>query len=139
MKKYFVIYNVDTGRKVCGHGVVDIDQAPDGTTVAEWIARKLLNSANRVAYFDADTVFDSTTQKIENDTIVDIPQDDLDIASKMKIARANLRARDVEVFEMLLAVWQVGVDKELWAGADLSVRIRQIAVEWKQQLEKLGL
>ena len=46
-------------------------------------------------------------------------------------------AADAALFRMILAIWDVGVTKGLWANADLPAPIRTMAAEWKQKLQEI--
>jgi len=38
---------------------------------------------------------------------------------------------DVQLFRMILAIWDVGIAKGLWANSDLPANIKTIAADWK--------
>jgi len=138
MEKFFIIYDVNTGYQTSGSGMVNTGESSDGTTVAEWIARMLAkDSDNRVAYFEKDTSFDPSTQKILDDRIVLKEQGEVQKELKAKTANRQLKGKVLELFEMLLAVWEVGVEKELWSATDLTPELRVKATEWKKYLADL--
>lgn len=138
MKQFYVVYDVNTGLQTSGCGLVDDSLPQDGSTAAEWILTRLAkNTDNRVAYFDAGVNWDCKTKKIENGAIVDRSVAEIDTEVDEIHAMIMLRKRYLELFQMILTIWQVGVDKGIWANTDLSEEVRSIAIEWKQYLQKI--
>lgn len=139
MKEFYVVYDTGTGHEGAGHGLVDRSETPDGSTRFEWIARALAKNLDRsVAYFPKGTAFDPESQKIENDAIVNQTAQEISDKDKIRTALGRIQGRDVELFRMMLTIWEVGITKGLWANTDLSSEMKQMAQDWKQDLADLG-
>lgn len=52
-------------------------------------------------------------------------------------ALANIKNRDIQLFKMILAIWDVLKDKGLVANTDLPVELRTEAANWKQYLDRV--
>jgi hypothetical protein len=53
-------------------------------------------------------------------------------------AKAGLRASDLQLFEFLLALWQVLKDKGVVVNTDIDATLRQKAAEWKTHLDRIA-
>lgn len=139
MKEFYVVYDKNTGFEDGGHGICDKSLTPNGSTRIEWIAAALVKKPSRaVAYFSKDTTFDPEIQKIENDAIVEQTIQEISDKDKIKTALQRIGKRDVELFRMILTIWEIGIAKGLWANNDLAPEMKQMAQEWKQDLTDLG-
>lgn len=139
MKKFYVVYDKNTGCEDGGHGIYDTTETPDGSTRFEWITAALVKRPSRaVAYFPENTTFDPEIQKVENDVIIDQTAQEISDRNKIKNALQRIKGRDIELFRMLLAIWEIGVSKGLWVNNDLGPEIKQMAQDWKQDLADLG-
>ena len=140
MKKLYIIYNTITGRfKSMPLGIVDIDQSPDGSTLFEAIPSQVAKRPGHdVIYLDEQELPDPYQKKVVAGQLVDLDTSDIadDQAEDDKAtAKANLVSRDVELFRMIIAIWDVGVAKGLWVDNDLPANIKTMAIDWKQKLQ----
>lgn len=68
-------------------------------------------------------------------------QELIDIAQNQEISglKGDLQRQMVWLFRMILAVWGVGIDKSLWANADITdVELKQKVAAWKTKLDRLA-
>jgi len=82
--------------------------------------------------FGSDYEYDS-----QSDTWVIPPakQDELDLRERQTARLYTLSMAMVKEFKMILAIWEVGQSKGLWAASDFSQELRDQAAAWKQTIE----
>ena len=145
MKKLYIIYNTSTGRfKQLPMGIVDDSQPQDGSTLFERIPSMIAKRPGHdVVYLDKQDLPNPLTKKINvpiADALIDLTTQELadDQAEiNREASSANLVSRDVELFRMVIAIWEIGVSKGLWTANDLPINIKNMAIELKQKLTEI--
>lgn len=63
--------------------------------------------------------------------------DEKALREEIAALKGDLRNAMVWQFRMILALFQVGVDKSLWTASDFDQDVRDKASDWKQKVDRL--